>query len=166
MLGAIRSLSTRGGRAAALAAGLAATLAAPGTSAQTVKETLDVTRKARESQRRVLVSGALVLTDEESKAFWPLYDDYEKERRGIEEKADRLAADFMAAYTSLSEIHATAMLAEVFRIDEARLKLRHDLAERMSKALPPRKLFRYVQIERKLDAVTAADTAQKIPLVP
>ena len=39
-------------------------------------------------------------------------------------------------------------------------------ADRLAKALPPRKLFRYVQIERKLDAVTAADTAQKIPLVP
>lgn len=166
MLGATRSGWSERGRSTALAAVLAATLAAPGTSAQTVKETLDVTRKARESQRRVLVSGTLVLTDGESKAFWPLYDDYEKERRTIEERADRLAADFMAAYTNLSEIQATAMLAEVFKIDEARLKLRHDLADRMSKALPPRKLFRYVQIERKLDAVQAADTAQKIPLVP
>ena len=103
---------------------LASLLAAAG-GAQTVKETLDVTRQAREAQRRVLVSGAMILTDGEAKSFWPLYDDYEKQRRAIDERADR-----------------------------------------MGRALPPRKLVRFFQIENKLDAAVHADTAQKIPLAP
>jgi hypothetical protein len=36
----------------------------------------------------------------------------------------------------------------------------------MGKALPPRKLARYFQLESKLEAVVRADLAQQIPLVP
>ena len=72
----------------ALAAAALLGLAAAAT-AQTVKETLEVTRQAIESQRRVLVSGALPLTDAEADAFWPLYDDYEKERRPLDEQREQ-----------------------------------------------------------------------------
>jgi hypothetical protein len=142
-----------------------ATVAVPVT-AQTVKETLEVTRQAVESQRRVLVSGALPLTDAEAKAFWPLYDDYEKERRRIDERSNRLVADFVASVATLSDSQAKAMLAEALAVDERRLELRRQYVGRMGKALPPRKLIRFFQIENKLDTVVQADIARQIPLTP
>lgn len=156
---------TRPWPAVVLAAAVAATLS-PSASAQTVKETLDVTRQAVETQRRVLVSGALPLTEAEAKAFWPLYDDYEKERRRIEERANKLVADFMAAAASLSDAQAKAMLQEALAVDEARLALRRSYSERMAKAIPPRKLVRFFQIDNKLDSVVRADISRQIPLAP
>ena len=141
-------------------------LAAPVATAQTVKETLDVTRQAVEAQRRVLVSGALPLTDAEAKAFWPLYDDYEKQRRPIDERANRLVADFVASAASLSDAQAKAMLAEALDVDEGRLKLRREFMGRMGKAIPPRKLVRFFQIENKLDSVVRADISKQVPLAP
>jgi Spy/CpxP family protein refolding chaperone len=141
-------------------------LAAAAATAQTVKETLDVTRQAVETQRRVLVSGALPLTDAEAKAFWPLYDDYEKQRRPIDERANRLVADFVASASSLSDAQAKAMLAEALAVDEGRLKVRRDFMERMGKVIPPRKLVRFFQIENKLDSVVRADISKQIPLAP
>jgi Spy/CpxP family protein refolding chaperone len=141
-------------------------LAAATVAAQTVKETLDVTRQAVETQRRVLVSGALPLTDAEAKAFWPLYDDYEKQRRPIDERANRLVADFVAAAAGLSDTQARAMLAEALEVDEARLRLRRDFMGRMGRAIPPRKLVRFFQIENKLDSVVRADISRQIPLAP
>jgi len=141
-------------------------LAVPAATAQTVKETLDITRQAVETQRRVLVSGALPLTDAEAKAFWPLYDDYEKQRRPIDERANRLVADFVASAASLSDAQAKAMLAEALAVDEGRLKLRREFMDRMGKAIPPRKLVRFFQIENKLDSVVRADISKQIPLAP
>jgi Spy/CpxP family protein refolding chaperone len=141
-------------------------LAAAAATAQTVKETLDITRQAVETQRRVLVSGALPLTDAEAKAFWPLYDDYEKQRRSIELRANQLVAAFMASAASLSDPQAKAMLAEALAVDEARLELRRDWSERMAKAIPPRKLVRFFQIDNKLDSVVRADISKQIPLAP
>jgi hypothetical protein len=144
----------------------AAAATAPPATAQTVKETLDVTRQAVETQRRVLVSGALPLTEAEARAFWPLYDDYEKERRAIELRGNKLVADFMASAASLTDAQAKAMLAEALAVDEARLALRRGYSERMAKAIPPRKLVRFFQIDNKLDSVVRADISRQIPLSP
>ncbi len=38
------------------------------------------------------------------------------------------------------------------------------VVSRMSKALPPRKLVSFFQLENKLDAVVRADVARQIPL--
>lgn len=149
-------------RRAALVAVVAGLASAAG--AQTVKETLEITREAVESQRRVLVAGALPLTDAEADAFWPLFDAYEKERRPLDERANRLVADFVAASPSLTDARAKAMVDEAFEIDEARLRLRRGFALRMARVLPGRKLARFFQIDNKLDAAVRADVAKQIPL--
>jgi len=141
-------------------------LVAAAATAQTVKERLDLTREAVENQRRVLVSGGLPLTDKEANAFWPLYDAYERERRGVDERANRLVSDFVAADASLSDAQAGAMLDEALKVDEERLRVRRSYMERMAKAIPPRKLVRFFQLENKLDSVVRADVARQIPLTP
>jgi len=149
--------------AAAVLVSLAAAAAA---TAQTVPEKLEVTRQAVESQRRVLVSGALPLTDAEADAFWPLYDAYEKDRRPLDERANRLVADFLASSASLSDAQAKAMVEEALGIEEGRLRVRRAWLGRMAKAIPPRKLARFYQIDNKLDAVVRADVSRQIPLTP
>ena len=135
-------------------------------TAQTMKESLDIRRQAVANQRRVLVSGALPLTDDEAKAFWPLYDGYEKQRGDIDERTNRLVADFVAIEGNLTDTQAKAMLAVALRLDDDRLVARRDALGRMSKVLPPRKLMRYFQIEHKLDAEVRADISRQIPLTP
>ena len=141
-------------------------LAAPLATAQYTKDALELTRQAVETQRRVLVSGALLLTDAEAAAFWPLYDAYEKERRPLDERANRLVTDFVAARATLSDPQATGMLDEALKIDEDRLRFRRGWRDRMSKAIPPRKLVRFFQLENKLDSVVRADVARQVPLAP
>jgi Spy/CpxP family protein refolding chaperone len=141
-------------------------LAAATAGSQTVKDTLEVSRQAIESQRRLLVAGALPLTDAEADAFWPLYDAYEKERRPLDERANKLVADFLAGGASLTDAQAKAMVEEALKIDEERLQVRRAYLSRMAKAIPARKLARFYQIDNKLDSVVRADVAKQIPLVP
>ena len=149
----------------ALAAAALVGLAAAAT-AQTVKDTLEVTRQAIESQRRVLVSGAVPLTDPEADAFWPLYDAYEKERRPLDERANKLVADFLAGAATLTDAQAKAMLDEALKVDEGRLRVRREYMDRMAKAIPARKVARFYQIDNKLDSVVRADIAKQVPLAP
>jgi len=148
------------------AAALVVLIAASSSAAQTVKEKLDLTREAVENQRRVLVAGSLRLSDAEADAFWPLYDAYEKERRPLDGRANQLLADFLAASGSLTDAKAKAMLDEALGIDEGRAKLRRSWYERLAKAIPPRQLARFYQIENKLDSVVRADIAKQVPLAP
>ena len=142
-------------------------LVAASAFSQTVKERLDLTREAVENQRRVLVSGSLRLSDAEAKAFWPLYDDYEKERQ-----VPTTSGPTSWSRTSWprrrpsTDAQAKAMLDEAFRIDEGRVKVRRSWYDRMAKAIPARQLARFYQIENKLDSVVRADISKQIPLVP
>jgi hypothetical protein len=146
---------------------LALALVSPAAAtAQTVADTLEVTRQAVESQRRILVSGALPLTDSEADAFWPLYDAYEKERRPLDERAHKLVADFLARAATLTDEQARAMIGEALQIEEGRLRVRRTYFARMVKAIPARKVARFFQIDNKLDSVVRADVAKQIPLAP
>jgi hypothetical protein len=157
----VRPRSAVGGVAAALCC-----LVAAFATAQTVKDSLEVTRQAVESQRRVLVAGALPLTDAEADAFWPLYDAYEKERRPLDERANKLVADFLAGAATLTDAQAKAMVEEALQVEEGKVRLRRAYLGRMAKAIPPRKLVRFYQIDNKLDAVVRADVSKQIPLAP
>jgi truncated hemoglobin YjbI len=131
-----------------------------------VKDTLEVTRQAIESQRRVLVAGAIPLSDAEADAFWPLFDAYEKERRPLDERANKLVADFLAGAATLTDAQAKAMVEEALQVDEGKVRLRRTWLGRMAKAIPPLKLARFYQIDNKLDSAVRADIAKQIPLAP
>jgi Spy/CpxP family protein refolding chaperone len=133
---------------------------------QTVRDSLEVNRQAVESQRRILVAGALPLTDAEADAFWPLFDAYEKERRPLDERANKLVADFLAGAATLTDAQAKAMVEESLQVEEGQLRVRRTYLGRMAKAIPPRKLARFFQIDNKLDSVVRADVARQVPLAP
>jgi hypothetical protein len=135
-------------------------------SPQTVKDSLEASRQAMESQRRILVSGALPLTDAEANAFWPLYDAYEKERRPLDERANKLLADFLAGAATMTDAQAKALVEEELNLEEDRLKVRRTYFGRMAKAIPGRKVARFFQIDNKLDTAVRADLAKQIPLTP
>ena len=58
------------------------------------------------------------------------------------------------------------MLDKALKVDESRLRVRREHMERMAKAIPPRKVARFYQIDNKLDAAVRADLAKQIPLAP
>jgi hypothetical protein len=148
-----------------LVAAAALALGPRAASPQTVKESLEISRQATEAQRRIIVSGSLPLTEEQAKAFWPLYDDYEKERRPIDDRANQLVADYAASYNNISDSLAKAILEQGVKNDEERIALRRSYIVRMGKVLPPRLLVRFFQIQIKMDAVIRADLARQIPFV-
>jgi Spy/CpxP family protein refolding chaperone len=149
------------------AAVAASCLALAGAAApQTVKDSLEASRQATESQRRILVSGALPLTDAEANAFWPLYDAYEKERRPLDEQANKVLADFLAGAATLTDAQAKALVEQELNLEEARLKVRRSYFGRMVKAIPARKAVRFFQIDSKIDTAVRADIAKQIPLAP
>jgi hypothetical protein len=164
----IRRIAAHVPRTAWLALAGCVALAAAPARAQTVSvsDALQLNREKVETQRRFIVGGALPLTEEEARSFWPLFEEYQKDRAKVDARADRLVADYAAAYASLSDTQARAMLDELVGIEEERLRQKRTWIARMGKVLPPRKLARYFQLEGKLEAVVRADLAQQIPLVP
>jgi len=106
----------------------------------------------------------LDLTEAESRAFWPIYDDYERRVKKLDDRSLALLNDFAAKYQSLSDPDARAMLAEKMAIEKEREALRQVYTKKVAKVLPPVKALRYAQLETRIGMMVRRDIYPLLPL--
>jgi enoyl-CoA hydratase/carnithine racemase len=117
-----------------------------------------------QAERTKLIAANLQLTEPEAAKFWPLYNEYRAKHSQLDDRAIALVDDFAANYDALSEEKAKELLKRQFDLEDDRLKLRRSYLGKFEKVVPPKKVARYYQIERKLDAMVAYEAARSIPL--
>jgi hypothetical protein len=118
-----------------------------------------------QAERTKLVAANLDLTETEGKAFWPIYNDYRAQWSKLDDRTLALVKDYADNYEAMSDEKAKSLLQQLVTLDDDRLKLRRSYIGKFEKVLPPKKVARYFQIERKLDAAVAYEAASVIPLV-
>jgi hypothetical protein len=120
------------------------------------------------ADKKLVVAANMDLTDAEGKAFWPIYDSYQKDLRGLN---DRLATAILAyadAYNknTLTDEQATNLTNAALAIDQDEVTMRKTYAVKLNGVLPGKKVARYLQIENKIRALVRYEMADNIPLVP
>lgn len=150
-------------KAAAPAAAPAAQ-AAPDAAAQAEK--LQALLDKVKADKKLITVTALDLTDAESKAFWPVYNEYQDGLAKINKRLGKLVLDYATAFTTgtLTDKEADRLLKESLAVEEDELKLRKSQAQKVSKVLPGIKAARYMQLENKIRLTLKAQLAAELPL--
>jgi hypothetical protein len=128
----------------------------------TSQKQLDVA--AARAERKAIVGQNMSLTADESKAFWPLYDEYETRTDKIEDRHVKEVKDFVENYQTLTDDDATRKLDEVINITQDRLDVQKAYIPKFRAALSSIKVTRFFQIDNKLHAMVQCNLAQMIPL--
>ena len=119
------------------------------------------------ADKKLLVAANMNLTESEAKAFWPVYDAYQKNLMAINKRiakvVDSYAADYRA--NTVTDEKAKKLTAEYVAIQKAEANLQASFVPKLSKVLPAKKVIRYLQIENKIRAVINYELAAEIPLV-
>jgi hypothetical protein len=120
------------------------------------------------ADKKLVVGANMDLTEGEAKKFWPVYDEYQQEPEKINKQLGGVIADYAKAFNagSLTDEKAKALLDRWLAANEAEVKLQKSFVPKLSKALPTKKVVRYLQIESKIRAIVKFELAKKIPLVP
>jgi hypothetical protein len=147
---------------------LLVTLSAPAFA----QEGTDVGAKIRDTQAlvakefRQILREEMILTDEESKGFWPLYERYSAEKRAIKEPYLAGLIEYVDRYYNgdLSDEHAVRLMNTYFDVEQAVLKKRHDYARKFGNVMSDVKVMRFFQLENKVQAEVNAALAVTIPL--
>lgn len=132
----------------------------------------DVGAKIREMQAlvakefRQILREEMMLTDEESREFWPLYERYSAERRVISEPYLAGLIEYVDRYYSgdLSDAHAERLINTYFDVQQAILRKRHDYVKKFGEVMSGIKVMRFFQLENKVQAEVNAALAVTIPL--
>ncbi len=116
------------------------------------------------TDRRATYAKNLGLSEAESSAFWPVYDDYEAKVKKVNDRFLALVNDYVAKYPALTDADATAMLKEKMAIEKDRAALKQAYTKKVARVLPPVKALRYAQIETRIDYMVRRDVYGLIPL--
>jgi len=139
-------------------------LAAP-LFAQSVTDVVQLTRSAIQTDRKLIVTSALEMTDAESQAFWPVYNEYWLEMNKVLDKRVKTILGFAENYGAMTDEKSKVLLDDFIKIQEERFKLKKKFVKKFRKVLSDTKVMRYYQVENKLDAIIDLELAKEIPLV-
>jgi Spy/CpxP family protein refolding chaperone len=122
-------------------------------------------RAAVRSDRRAFVASTLYLTDAQARRFWPIYDAYQRTLDMTNRQRVVAVEGLVGRNRPLTDLYARSLANDLISSDEAEIKARRTMQNRVMRALPPTKAARYLQLESKIRAVQAYDLAATIPLV-
>jgi hypothetical protein len=144
-------------------------------SAWAEDKTADVTdmqalRAAVRADKKAFVESTLQLTPAEAKRFWPIYDSYQRVVDSANQRRVVAIGGLIAKDKPISDLYAKNLANELIAVDEAEVKARRTMQNRLmrgvpTRILPPKKAARYIQLETKIKAVLAYDIASTIPLI-
>lgn len=131
----------------------------------TPENKIEAARKQMRTERKLVLAGELVLTPDESNAFWPLYNEYEADIRKIGDERVSMIMDYADNFDNITPEYADRMLEEYFDVEQRLLKTRKKYVKRFKKVLPSIKVARLYQVENKLNAIVDVQLAASIPVI-
>ena len=117
-----------------------------------------------QTDKHTIVLKSLALDDAQVKAFTPIYDNYQVERKRLFDRTADLLDLYASNYESMTDEAAKNILKDWFSLRDDEVALTRKYAKQFGKVLPPAKVVRFVQIEHKLDTLVQLRAVANIPL--
>ena len=133
--------------------------------AQSVNDDVELIRSVVQTERKAVVAKNMQLTEAESEAFWPVYNEYEQAMRKVNTKRVDVLRRLAAEYETLTDEQAEALVKESFDFQQERVKVRRSFMKKFAKALTGKRVARFYQIDSKIDSIIDFDIARTVPLV-
>ena len=128
---------------------------------------MEILREKLKADKKLLIAENLGLTEAESTAFWPIYEEYQGELEGINQRLVNVISSYANEYNAntLTDQKAQELMSEALSIEEAEVALKKKYLARLNGVIPGMKAVRYIQMENKIRAVVEYDLSAQIPLV-
>jgi hypothetical protein len=142
-------------------------LATPGLIQAQASSNMEILREKLKADKKLLIAENLGLTDAESTAFWPVYDEYQKELDSINKRLGSAIQSYANEYNAktLTDAKAQELMNEALSVEEAEVALKKKYLQRLNGVIPAMKAVRYLQMENKIRALARYDLSTQIPLV-
>ena len=149
-------------------------VAALGATQPTFAEPVGATELARtqelisalQTNKRQVMLDTLALDPEQLSKFTPIYDEYQAEMKKLMTAATNLQNRlFVSDYGGMTDAESKAIMKDAFKLRKDRIDLLDKYAGKLDKKLPSTKVFQFVQVENKIQALLDVAAAASIPIV-
>ena len=119
-----------------------------------------------ETERQAIIADDMPLLESEEEAFWKLYLEYRAAAKEMDDKRTSLLRRYAGSFEDLDAKQGTRLVTDALRLEERRQLLKKRYLKKFARILPGKRLFRYYQIETKLDAMLRYSWTRQVPLAP
>jgi hypothetical protein len=102
-------------------------------------------------EMRSILAGYMSWTDEEKKLFWPAYDDYEKNLRGIITETMKVILKYEKESDTISKEEAKTLANRYLSLRIEKIELWKSFVMNIFKILPHRKVLRLIEVRRQIE---------------
>ncbi|MCK4838632.1 MAG: hypothetical protein KAS94_07485 [Desulfobulbaceae bacterium] len=124
----------------------------------------ELKKKLMFDQKKLIVMQNMAFAADEGKFFWPVYDELQKKLFQVDQRAAKLIVAYASVYQTLTDDQAAKIVAEYFDIQKSRTAILDRSMQKLAKGMPAKKVFRYLQVENKLEAIARYEISKQIPL--
>jgi Spy/CpxP family protein refolding chaperone len=161
-------------KAMKLALALSVSMAASAAMAQATATTpnqagidSDITllRSDVQTQRTAVVTSAMKLTDDQGKAFWPLYREYTNRQQALGDDRVAIIKDYANSYDTMDDSKADDLAKRQLKYTQDRVKLQSEYYGKFKKAVGAKQAAKFVQIDNRLNMIIDLQLASTIPVL-
>ncbi len=133
--------------------------------AQNIDDYVQLLRSDLRTEKTALISKVMHFTDEESKAFWPIYREYELELGKLGDKRLENIKDFAANFDNMTDDKADDLMEKAFDFQEEKLDLEKSLYKKTKKILGAAKAAKLIQLEHQINTLIDLKIGSELPLI-
>lgn len=116
------------------------------------------------TQKVAIITEVVGFTEEEDKAFWPIYREYDAEMSKVGDQRVANIEDYAHSFSSLSDDAADRIARKALDLEAQRQAIKTKYYDRFAKALSPRTALRVMQVEQQLLLLIDLQIASSLPI--
>jgi len=126
---------------------------------------IQLLRSDVQSGKNEIIADTMQFTDEESKAFWPVYRDYARDQQVIGDERVQLIKDYVLNYDTLDDAKAKDMVQRLINIEDKTNDLRETYWPKFMKALGAKRAAKFYQVDNRISLLINVQLSAAIPLI-
>lgn len=124
-----------------------------------------ILRQDVQADKTEIITRNMDFTEEQSKAFWPLYREYALEQQKVGDQRVSLIKDYAASYNNIDDAQADSFIQRAVKFDESSASLRKKYIPKFKKAIGAKQTAKFLQVENRLDLLVRVQLAALLPII-
>jgi hypothetical protein len=126
----------------------------------------ELLRQDVRTMKVAIITEVVGFTEEEDRAFWPIYREYDLEMSKLADERVRMIRDYAADFATITDERAASLAATALDLEARRNAAKAKCYERVKTALSPRTALRFLQVEHQLQLLIDLQIAAALPVAP
>jgi hypothetical protein len=126
----------------------------------------ELLRQDVRTMKVAIITEVVGFTEEEDRAFWPIYREYDLEMSKLADERVRMIRDYADNFATITDERAASLAATALDLEARRNAAKAKCYERVKTALSPRTALRFLQVEHQLQLLIDLQIAAALPVAP